>query len=78
VRLRHLPILTFLLLTVLALRAQEHPVSERAAQRIRKEVGHEPSMLSDVTADDTKEAIIMERYVTRAVFRADGSILWAR
>ena len=51
-RLRHLPFLVLVVFTALALSAQQHPVSERAAERIQKEVRHELVMLPYVNVFD--------------------------
>jgi len=51
-RLRHLHFLVLAVFTALALSAQQHPVSERAAQRIQKEVRHELVMLPYVNVFD--------------------------
>ncbi len=51
-RFRHLPLLTFAVLTALTLSAQQRPVSERATQRIQKEVRHELLMLPYVNVFD--------------------------
>ncbi len=51
-RLRHLPFLVLAVFTALMLSAQERPVSERAVQRIQKEVRHELVMLPYVNVFD--------------------------
>ena len=51
-KLRRLRFLTFVLLAVSTLAAQERPVSERAVQHIQKEVRHELLMLPYVTVFD--------------------------
>jgi len=51
-RLRHLHFLVLAVFTALTLSADQRPVSERAAQRIQKEVLHELRMLPYVTVFD--------------------------
>jgi hyperosmotically inducible protein len=51
-RLRHLHFLMLAVFTVLTLSAQQRPVSERAVQRIQKEVRHELLMLPYVSVFD--------------------------
>jgi len=51
-RLRYLQFLVLAVFTTLALSAQERPVSERAAERIQKEVRHELVMLPYVNVFD--------------------------
>ena len=51
-RLRHLRFLGLAVFTALMLSAQERPVSERAVQRIQKEVLHELRMLPYITVFD--------------------------
>jgi len=51
-KFRHLPLLTFAVLTALTLSAQQRPVSERASLRIQKEIRHELLMLPYVNVFD--------------------------
>jgi len=51
-KFRHLPLLTFAVLTTLTLSAEQRPVWERTTQRIQKEVRHELLMLPYVNAFD--------------------------
>jgi len=73
--------LLLLLLTVMAtlwLPAQQHPVSERAVQRIQKEVLHELTMLPYITVFDNLafkvegDKVILLGQVTRPVLKSDA------
>jgi len=73
--------LLLLLLTVMAtlwLPAQQHPVSERAVQRIQKEVLHELTMLPYITVFDNLafkvegDKVILLGQVTKPVLKSDA------
>ncbi len=76
---RHaLATIVIIICTTVALLAQQHPVSERAAQRIQKEVQHELAMLPYVTVFDNL-AYKVEGYrvtlmgqVTRPTIKSDA------
>ncbi|MGA9207368.1 MAG: BON domain-containing protein [Terriglobales bacterium] len=77
-RVRHLHFLLLVVFTALALLAQEHPVSERAAQRIQKEVLHELRMLPYVTVFDNLafrvngDKVTLLGQVTNPVVKSDA------
>lgn len=77
-RFRHLQFLLLAVFTVLTLSAQQRPVSERAVQRIQKEVRHELLMLPYVNVFDNL-AFKVEGYkvtllgqVTRPSIKSDA------
>jgi hyperosmotically inducible periplasmic protein len=77
-RYRFLPCLILVVFTVLALRAQQHPPSEKASQRIQKEVRHELLMLPYVTVFDNLAykvegyKVTLRGQVTRPTIRSDA------
>jgi len=76
--LRRLPLLLLTVMATLWLPAQQHPVSERAVQRIQKEVLHELTMLPYITVFDNLafkvegDKVILLGQVTRPVLKSDA------
>jgi hyperosmotically inducible periplasmic protein len=71
-------LLLFAVLAALLLPAQQHPVSERAVQRIQKEVLHELTMLPYITVFDNLafkvegDKVILLGQVTKPVLKSDA------